>query len=283
MADYGYEEVSDEEKLQIAQHFLLSSPPGQFQEVLTDVQKLLPPNLLTDALAAGMARAYNNRWHPVASGSSSSIVLAQEAEVDPTHYIDPNTQQVVGVDHLGPSIEDGDVRPHTSSGPHEALRSALQDAANQYVNNFYVSERVAASVHETDGELLLLISGERFNLKNFWSGRWSSEWHIRPSGSSATISGTITLHAHYFEDGNVQLQTSKPCPEASISFGSEAEFANAILGYVEEHETGTQQAMTEMYSTMSSETLKSMRRPMTLYGSKFDWNVSKHRLARGGK
>jgi hypothetical protein len=28
------EEVSDEEKLQIAQHFLLSSPPGQFHEIL---------------------------------------------------------------------------------------------------------------------------------------------------------------------------------------------------------------------------------------------------------
>ncbi len=28
-------QVTDEEKLQIAQHYLLSSPPGQFQEVLT--------------------------------------------------------------------------------------------------------------------------------------------------------------------------------------------------------------------------------------------------------
>jgi hypothetical protein len=31
-------QVTDEEKLQIAQHFLLSSPPGQFQEVLTGSQ-----------------------------------------------------------------------------------------------------------------------------------------------------------------------------------------------------------------------------------------------------
>jgi capping protein alpha len=283
MADYGYEEVSNEEKLQIAQHFLLSSPPGQFQEVLTDVQKLLPSNLLTDALAAGMARAYNNRWHPVASGSSSSIVLAQEAEVDPTHYIDPASQQVVGVDHLGPSIEDGDVRPHTNAGPHEGLRSALQEGVTQYVNNFYISERAAGGVYETSGELLVLVSGERFNLKNFWSGRWSSEWHIRPSGSSATVTGTITLHAHYFEDGNVQLQTSKPCPEVSIAFGSDEEFVNVVLAYIEEQETNTQHAMSEMYNTMSAETLKSMRRSTTLYGSKFDWNVAKHRLARGGK
>lgn len=29
------EAISDEECLQIAQHYLLSSPPGQFQEVLT--------------------------------------------------------------------------------------------------------------------------------------------------------------------------------------------------------------------------------------------------------
>ena len=34
-ADEGeFEEVSDEEKLKIAQHFLLSSPPGQFSDVL---------------------------------------------------------------------------------------------------------------------------------------------------------------------------------------------------------------------------------------------------------
>ena len=34
-AEEGYEEISDEEKLAIASQFLLSSPPGEIQEVLT--------------------------------------------------------------------------------------------------------------------------------------------------------------------------------------------------------------------------------------------------------
>jgi hypothetical protein len=35
--EYEVEEVSNEEKLQIAQHFLLSAPPCQFDEVLAGV------------------------------------------------------------------------------------------------------------------------------------------------------------------------------------------------------------------------------------------------------
>lgn len=59
MVDEEEETITDEERLQIAQHFLLSSPPCQFHEVLADVKKILPDNLLTDPLAAGIARAYN--------------------------------------------------------------------------------------------------------------------------------------------------------------------------------------------------------------------------------
>ncbi len=69
--------MTDEEKLQIAQHYLLSSPPGQFQEVLSgntlisysmtlrltsffvDVRKLVSSELLTDALVSGIARVSN--------------------------------------------------------------------------------------------------------------------------------------------------------------------------------------------------------------------------------
>lgn len=60
MADeWAYEEASEQEKLQLAQHFLLSSPPGQVHEVVRDVAKLVPPRVLTDAALRGALHAYN--------------------------------------------------------------------------------------------------------------------------------------------------------------------------------------------------------------------------------
>jgi len=39
-------------------------------------------------------------------------------------------------------------------------------------------------VYAKDGQITILISGEKFNLRNYWSGRWSSEYNV------SNISGT---------------------------------------------------------------------------------------------
>ena len=53
--------TSNTEKLKIAQHFLLSSLPGQLQEevVFLDVKKILAEDIITDSLVNGIARAAN--------------------------------------------------------------------------------------------------------------------------------------------------------------------------------------------------------------------------------
>lgn len=93
--------ITDEERLQIAQHFLLSSPPCQFHEVLADVKKILPDGLLTDPLTAGIARAYNVKTaRVVVSPDESKVVLCKAGEVDPTHYVDSKSGLTFSMDHL---------------------------------------------------------------------------------------------------------------------------------------------------------------------------------------
>jgi capping protein (actin filament) muscle Z-line, alpha len=80
--------VTEAEKLSIANHLLKSSPPGQFNDVLEDVRKLVPSSVLTADRVASVAKAYNADTARVIKNGDHSFVLAREGEIDSTHYID---------------------------------------------------------------------------------------------------------------------------------------------------------------------------------------------------
>jgi capping protein alpha len=59
--EWEYEEANDQEKLQIAQHFLVSTPPGQVHDVMRDLKKLVPSHVLTESVLRGAMHAFNLR------------------------------------------------------------------------------------------------------------------------------------------------------------------------------------------------------------------------------
>jgi capping protein alpha len=270
MADFDHVS-NEEEKLQIAQHFLLSSPPGQFQEVLTDVRKLLSEGLLTDQLATGIARAFNSKTGRVVTAPSGyKAILCPQTEVDSTHYIDSHTAAVFGVDHL--TLQTVPEGSQDSDIPNDSLiekEKALRKLFKTYLKDAYPSEDTGFSVLSRQGSIFINISGEKTNLRNFWSGRITSNWVIAPTSPSfdsdgetnqeqvdvegfspfsMSISGDIKIHAHYFEDGNVQLESHRCFPATPLS-----------SSFMEEGEGWALQAM---YLNMNEETFRAMRRLM---------------------
>ncbi len=75
----------------------------------------------------------------------------------------------------------------------ESVRAAVQQAVTKYVKSAYAAENSAGSVYARDGVLTIVISGEKANLRNFWSGKWTSIWTLDISEGSTTLSGDIKV------------------------------------------------------------------------------------------
>lgn len=74
------------------------------------------------------------------------------------------------------------------------MRGSLQTALSSYIASNYPSEQSAAGAFTKDeNTYILVITGEKTSLKNFWSGRWTSSWTLTVDGSSCSISGDIKV------------------------------------------------------------------------------------------
>lgn len=107
---------------------------------------------------------------------------------------------------------------------------------------------------------------------------YQSIWHISYKYISRTHAHALQVHAHYFEDGNVQLQTSKQISPVSLSFSSEADLAAKVVALIQSSESNVQAGLEDMYANMAEETFKAMRRVMPVKRTKMDWNINAVRM-----
>ena len=150
----------------------------------------------------------------------------------------------------------------------------LQNAMKSYVDKYYTSQGVYSDycidVNESETEYTILLYAERIQLQKFHAGSWTARYFIKKEGDAVSICAKISLHAHAFENGNLQLKSIADFPETETT-------EDGIFKQMLKWDEKTQSSLSGVYNDMSCDILKKFRRVMPVTKTRFDWNLQAHR------
>ncbi|PSS03029.1 F-actin-capping protein subunit alpha like [Actinidia chinensis var. chinensis] len=278
-------ELSDKQKKEIAKWFLLNSPAGEIQYVAKDIRSVLNDDNVYNAAASEAFPLYN-KSHLMClkmPGKSEDVLVTSFGEIDENEYLDPRTAQVVTVDHVKQVCTD--VRPASDEelpSPYiEDYRCALDAEIMKYVNEAYPKGICSVccvrgkDVEEPgpDFELVVVISAARHSPQNFCNGSWRSVWNIefKDEVQIVDVRGIVQVGAHYFEEGNVQLDAKHECKD-SMLFQSPDDSAISLTNIIRHHETEYLAALQASYSNLPDTTFKDLRRKLPVTRTLFPWH-----------
>jgi len=252
----------------IVNSFLLHSPPGEFMEVVTDVRALVPNEGLINNTAPATFREYNTEQMVIVQSPNHDhkVLITKYGEIADGEFLDPKGGLVISYDHIKQQVTGSRQISNELDASQEPLRKAIEAAFFNYTAEHY--PHGAATVYAKDGEITACISSARFNPSNFWNGRWRAVYTYS--------SGKLTIHykivVHYYEDGNVQLNTDTTQSYQIETTGGNDGIAKNIVTQATKSDQAYQQALDTSYQTMGDTTFKALRRALPITRMKIDWN-----------
>lgn len=261
--------------------FISHAPPGAINEVLTDVKEIVKDEqLIREQTSKTLPRYIKSQLTPAFLSTEPEIrvIISDYNDLGDGRFADPRTKQSFKYDYITGSISD--LQPWQPEKSAETWRSALERDWIAYSLEHYHegTGSVFSSIKDDIITLHACLEGHQFQPKKFWNGRWRSIWtaSFNPNQDKQfQLFGTIRLHVHYYEDGNVQLVSTRSC-EQVIKLTKQDKVAKDIIDAVKKFENEYQRAISENYQTMSDTTFKALRRPLPVIRSKIEWNKLKN-------
>ncbi|XP_047321952.1 F-actin-capping protein subunit alpha [Impatiens glandulifera] len=279
-------ELSLKQKTEIAKWFLLNAPAGEIQYVAKDLRSVLDDDDVYNTAASEAFPLYN-RSHMIClkmpGSSGDEVLITSYSQLTEDEYLDPRTAQVSKVDHIKQVCTK--VRPASDEelpSPYvEEYRCALDEEVMRYVSEAYPKGVCSVycgkgkDVEEpgSDFEFVVVISASRHSPQNFCNGSWRSVWNIefKDEAQLIEVRGKWQVGAHYFEEGNVQLDAEHECKDSTL-FQSPDDTAISLSNIIRHHETEYLTALQGSYSDLPDTTFKDLRRKLPVTRTLFPWH-----------
>jgi capping protein alpha len=153
-------------------------------------------------------------------------------------------------------------------------RKSLVKSLGTHASEHYPKSSHGIFPTSSDSALAILTVANKYSPTNYWNGRWRSSYIYTPS--SKTLTGSIKVDVHYYEDGNVRLLTNKDV-SLSVGGGSASEIMRSIAGVEKKY----QEDLNRAFGSLSEGAFKSLRRQLPITRQKIEWEkISGYRLGQ---
>ncbi|KAG8874443.1 F-actin-capping protein subunit alpha [Tulasnella sp. 331] len=265
--------------MSIASSFLLQSPPGEINDVLSDVRAIIANDTELEQGIHAALEEYNLTQFTVVDvpEHDHKVVICEEGRIgdeaekrEMQCFLDPRSKTKFGFNHSDLSVSHSE--PVQVDESAEPFRASLDSVAATYVQDHFHDGVVSVFASSSTSFTIVLVAN-KYNPANFWSGRWRARYFV--DLEQGLINGKILINVHYYEQGNVQLQTTHT---PSISLGGShplpatSQTATKLLKLIEQQDGEYQQSLVGVYSDMSEKTFKGLRRALPMTRSKMDWD-----------
>lgn len=268
--------------VEIASSFIEGAPPGELSDVVADIKALTSdgPDIIPDLEPA--FKSYNEKQLTTVKlpGSSQQVIVSEFNRLDGNRYFDVESSTSFDFDHVTQTASAAQSYPLDSQNA-DLVKSLLRSVSS-HAKEHYPSSCYGVYPIENDSAIAIVLVANRYSPNNFWNGRYRSIYKIPVSSSSATVTGTIHVDVHYYEDGNVALSTTKP---VSLSVANIS--AESIMAKIGAAERDHQEELNRAFSRLAEGAFKSLRRQLPITRQKVEWErVGGYRLGQdisGGK
>ncbi|KAI9759351.1 MAG: F-actin-capping protein subunit alpha [Chaenotheca gracillima] len=263
-------------KISTLSSFVEGAPPGELDDVIADIKALTvnDPAILK-SLDPALAKYNEEQFSTVKlPGGSQEVIVSSHNSLGEGRFYDVESSSSFVFDHAKGKASD--VQSYVHETRHLDLVKSLLKSLAAHVREHFPSAAFGAYPIENDSSVAIVIVANKYSPGNFWNGRWRSLYIFSPSNASLT--GTIKVDVHYYEDGNVRLITNKPVSGLSVS---STPSALEIIKQISTTEKKYQEELNRAFGNLSEGAFKGLRRQLPVTRQKIEWEkISSYRLGQ---